>query len=87
MVAMCLFTMCFRLCTHADNDSVSERSDSGLHGEMVAGLEVEQAEQKMDTSGPTTTPSETTTTPSAAGEPSIAVGNFMWLTDVFKSFK
>lgn len=94
MVTMCLFIVCFWLCTRADNDSVSESSESGLHGEVVAGLEVKQAEQKMDTSGPTTTPggptitpSGPTTTQSAAGDPSIAVGNFTWLTDVFKSFK
>lgn len=86
--------MCaFGFCPLADDDSASESSDSGLHGDVVSSVEEKQVEQKMDTSRSTTAPSGSTTAapsgsttaPTAACNPSIAVNNFTWLTDVFKS--
>ena len=82
----CLFIVCFWLCPHSD-DSASESSETELHGGTMSGLEVKQADQRMDISGSTTTPSGSTTTPSPTCDPSITVGNFMWLTDIFKSIK
>ena len=79
---------------HADDDSASESSDSGLHGDVVSSVKEKHVEQKMDTSrsttaptGSTTAPTGSTTAPSAACDSSIAVGDFTWLTDVFKSIK
>ena len=74
-------------CPHADDDSASESSDSGLRGDVVSSAEERHVEQKMDTSRSTTAPTGSTTAPSAACDSSIAVGNFTWLTDVFKSIK